>query len=156
MLSRLALEVRVDGEDETSGTGMYRYTCAGCVLVGLDGCEVRLCDPCALVRPRVPCVSCVSRLPPVSFYFWTHSWTHLPRSSTADYTTKHDQWMKQIQMCDKTPGRSSLPAQAPAIGQRIVFVAEEKGTNQAGQMIVTIWWMERRLPGEQELTVPSL
>ena len=30
--------------------------------------QVRLCDPCALVRPRVPCVSCVSRLPPVSFY----------------------------------------------------------------------------------------
>ncbi len=23
----------------------------------MDGCEVRLCDPCALVRPRVPCVS---------------------------------------------------------------------------------------------------
>ena len=31
------------------------------VLVGLDGCEVRLCDPCACVRP---CVPCVSRLPP--------------------------------------------------------------------------------------------
>ena len=27
--------------------------------------EIRLC---AIVRPRVPCVSCVSRLPPVSFY----------------------------------------------------------------------------------------
>ena len=25
-------------------------------LVGLDGCEVRLCDPCARVRPCVPCV----------------------------------------------------------------------------------------------------
>jgi hypothetical protein len=37
-------------------------------LVGLDGCEVRLCGPCAFVRPRVPCVSCVSRLPPVSLY----------------------------------------------------------------------------------------
>ena len=35
------------------------------LLVGLDGCEVRLCGPCAFVRPRVPCVS---RLPPVSFY----------------------------------------------------------------------------------------
>ena len=34
-------------------------------LVGLDGCEVCLCDPCARVRP---CVPCVSRLPPVSFY----------------------------------------------------------------------------------------
>jgi hypothetical protein len=35
------------------------------LLVGLVGCEIRLC---AFVRPRVPCVSCVSRLPPVSFY----------------------------------------------------------------------------------------
>ena len=26
-------------------------------LMCLDGCEVRRCDPCALVRPRVPCVS---------------------------------------------------------------------------------------------------
>ena len=26
------------------------------VLVGLDGCEVLLCDPCARVRPCVPCV----------------------------------------------------------------------------------------------------
>ena len=41
---------------------MYR------VLVGLDGCEVRLCGPCAFVRPRVPCVPCVSLLPPASFY----------------------------------------------------------------------------------------
>jgi hypothetical protein len=39
-------------------------TCGLCVLlVGLDGCEVRLCGPCAFVRPRVPCVPCVSRLP---------------------------------------------------------------------------------------------
>ncbi len=30
--------------------------------------EVRLCGPCAFVRPRVPCVPCFSRLPPVSFY----------------------------------------------------------------------------------------
>ena len=30
----------------------YRYR----VLVGLDGCEVRLCGPRAFVRPRVPCV----------------------------------------------------------------------------------------------------
>ena len=29
------------------------------------GCEIGLC---AFVRPRVPCVPCVSRLPPVSFY----------------------------------------------------------------------------------------
>ena len=50
---------------------------AGCVCwwvnLGLDGCEVRLCDPCARVeRPCVPrvshvCVPCVSRLPQVSF-----------------------------------------------------------------------------------------
>ena len=46
---------------------------------------------------------------------------------------------------------TSLPAQAPAINQRIVFMAEEKDTNEAGQMCVIIWWMERRLPGEQEL-----
>jgi recombinational DNA repair protein (RecF pathway) len=35
------------------------------VSLGLDGCEVRLCDPCARL---CPCVLCVSRLPPVSFY----------------------------------------------------------------------------------------
>jgi hypothetical protein len=34
-------------------------------LVGLVGCEIGLC---AFVLPRVPCVPCVSRLPPVSFY----------------------------------------------------------------------------------------
>ena len=36
--------------------------------VWMDGCEVRLCVPCARVRPCVPRVPCVSRLPPVSFY----------------------------------------------------------------------------------------
>ena len=42
---------------------------AGCVLVGLDGCEVRLCDPCARVRPCVPCVCpvCVPAPPGVFF-----------------------------------------------------------------------------------------
>ena len=30
---------------------------AGCVLVGLDGCEVLLCDPCARLRPCAPWVS---------------------------------------------------------------------------------------------------
>jgi len=47
--------------------GRRARSCAGCValLVGLDACEVRLCDPCACVRP---CVPCVSRLPPVSIY----------------------------------------------------------------------------------------
>ena len=69
----------------------------------------------------------------------------------------HDQWMAQIQVCDKTPGRTSLPAQAPEIKQRIVFVAEEKGTNDIGQMVVIVWWMERRLPGEQEHgSIPEL
>ena len=42
---------------------------SGCVAVGgfgwMDVSEVHLCDPCACVRP---CVPCVSRLPPVSFY----------------------------------------------------------------------------------------
>ena len=33
----------------------------------VHGCEVRRCEPCALVRPRVPCVSRVSRLPGVFF-----------------------------------------------------------------------------------------
>ena len=47
----------------------------------------------------------------------------------------HDQWMTQIQLCDKTPGRTSLPAHAPKINQRIVSVAEEKGTNEAGHKI---------------------
>jgi len=55
---------------------VYRY----CVLlVGFDGCEVRLCGLCAFVRPRVPCVSCVSRLPPVSFYrYCTGPYSFLP------------------------------------------------------------------------------
>ena len=35
------------------------------VLVGLDGCEVRLFDPCACVRPCVPCVSPARRPPTV-------------------------------------------------------------------------------------------
>jgi len=37
--------------------------------VGLDGCEVRLCGPCAFVRPRVPCVS---RLPPRCLFTATY------------------------------------------------------------------------------------
>jgi len=35
------------------------------------GCEIGLC---AFVRPRVPCVPCVSRLPPVSFYRCVAVW----------------------------------------------------------------------------------
>ena len=45
------------------------------LLVGLVGCEIRLC---AFVRPRVPCVSCVSRLPPVSFYRYPFYGFQLP------------------------------------------------------------------------------
>ena len=33
------------------------------VSLGLDGCEVRLCDPCARVRPCVPCVSSTCECP---------------------------------------------------------------------------------------------
>ena len=40
-----------------------RKTDPNSVGVCFDGCEVRRCDPCALVRPRVPCVS---RVCPVS------------------------------------------------------------------------------------------
>jgi hypothetical protein len=46
----------------------------------LVGCEIGLC---AFVRPRVPCVPCVSRLPPVSFYRYRYRpnlTTHLPAS----------------------------------------------------------------------------
>ena len=32
--------------------------------MGLDGCEVRLCEPC------VPCVSCMCPVSPVSFYLY--------------------------------------------------------------------------------------
>ena len=49
------------------------------VLVGLDGCEVLLCHPCAQVRPCVPCLSRLPRClvtgmnpaPTVSFYSCT-------------------------------------------------------------------------------------
>jgi hypothetical protein len=47
-------------ERTCSYLGVYRYG-----RYGTGTCEIRLC---AFVRPRVPCVSCVSRLPPVSFY----------------------------------------------------------------------------------------
>ena len=54
-------------------------------------------------------------------------------------------WLEQM------PANKKSLQGAPAIGQRIVFVAEEKGMNEAGQMMVNIWWMERELRGEQEL-----
>ena len=51
---------------ESAAASVVALTCGlSVLLVGLDACEVRLCGPCAFVRPRVPCVS---RLPPVSFY----------------------------------------------------------------------------------------
>ena len=40
-----------DTHTGTPGTGNET------LFVGLDGCEVRLCGPCAFVRPRVPCVN---------------------------------------------------------------------------------------------------
>jgi hypothetical protein len=50
---------------ESAAVSAIALTCRLCVLVNLDGCEVRRCDPCALVRLRV-CV-CPGK-PPVSFY----------------------------------------------------------------------------------------
>ena len=111
---------------ESAAVSAVALTC-GCVLVSLDGCEVRRCDPCALVRPRVPCVSrvcpvcvpappvvflgymlpgvflpvhflpvhevlvsvsCVSRLPPVSFYryMYVHCGGHLSLHSVLSPT----------------------------------------------------------------------
>jgi hypothetical protein len=55
------------------------------LLVGFDGCEVRLCGLCAFVRPRVPCVSCVSRLPPVSFYRYRVSRVSGPARRLIEY-----------------------------------------------------------------------
>ena len=45
------LVARVNAVD--AGCTVFRSSrCrAGCVLGGLDGCEVRLCDPCALLCP---------------------------------------------------------------------------------------------------------
>ena len=41
---------------ESAAVSAVAWSC-GYVSLGLDGCEVRLCDPCAHVRPCVPCVS---------------------------------------------------------------------------------------------------
>ena len=40
--------------DEPAADSVVARSCAG-VLAGMDGCEVRLCLPCARVRPCVPC-----------------------------------------------------------------------------------------------------
>ena len=56
------------GQNSTGTVGTVRLTCGVCkcvLLVGLDGCEVRLCGPCAFVRPRVPNVPCVPAPPGV-------------------------------------------------------------------------------------------
>jgi hypothetical protein len=58
----------------------------------------------------------------------------------------HDVWLELI------PGQGSLPEDAPAINKSIVFVVEEKGTNDEGQTTVIVWWLERAasLPPESE------
>ena len=48
-----------------------------------------------------------------------------------------DVWLELI------PGQGSLPEDAPAINQSIVYVVEEKGTNIEGQTTVIVWWLER-------------
>ena len=57
---------------ESAAVSAVAWSC-GCqgagVSLGLDGCEVRLCDPCARVRPCVPCVSRVCSGSPGVFYF---------------------------------------------------------------------------------------
>ena len=70
----------------------YMYTVVarscGCVGPGLDGCEVRLCLPCARVRP---CAR-VSRLPPVSFGLFTciQSYSTVPgKFVVAGLSSKH-------------------------------------------------------------------
>ena len=66
-----ALEVGAVPLIIASGTGTVSavaLTCGLCVFVNLDGCEVRRCDPCALVRLRVPCVSCVCPGSPGVFF----------------------------------------------------------------------------------------
>ena len=40
-----------------AGVGVCRWGSLARCSLGLDGCEVCLCDPCARVRPCVPCVS---------------------------------------------------------------------------------------------------
>ena len=54
-VSQTIIPVSAESQSENLSVGGYSTV----------GCEVRLCDPCARVRP---CVPCVSRLPPVSFY----------------------------------------------------------------------------------------
>ena len=62
-----------------------------------------------------------------------------------------DVWLELI------PGQGSLPEDAPAINQSIVYVVEEKGTNIEGQTTVIVWWLERAaslLPESADLWTP--
>ena len=62
-----------------------------------------------------------------------------------------DVWLELI------PGQGSLPEDAPAINQSIVYVVEEKGTNIEGQTTVVVWWLERAaslLPESADLWTP--
>ena len=65
-------------------------------MVGLDGCEVRLCGLCAFVRPRVPCVPCVSRLPPVSFYRYTSKLANQQKRTRV----WNDGWLSRLAGCE--------------------------------------------------------
>ena len=63
----------------------------------------------------------------------------------------HDVWLELI------PGQGSLPEDAPAINQSIVYVVEEKGTNDDGQTTVVVWWLERAallLPESEDQWTP--
>ena len=55
--------------------------------------EVRLCGLCAFVRPRVPCVSCVSRLPPVSFYRDTNKINFIRRYAGQFFRAQFDAYL---------------------------------------------------------------
>ena len=90
------------------------------VSLGLDGCEVRPCDPCARVRPCVPCVLCVSRLPPVSFYRYstdTPFHTHLLRQASrriarlAPLTSEHAQTVCRDHTGSESPKQASVKQQ---------------------------------------------
>ena len=52
---------------EPAADSVVARSCVG-VLAGMDGCEVRLCLPCARERPCVPCVSRHVPAPPGVFY----------------------------------------------------------------------------------------
>ena len=52
---------------ESAAVSVVALSCGLCVLVvGLDCCEVRLCDPCARACGAPVCPTCVSRVSPGS------------------------------------------------------------------------------------------